>query len=143
MNRIKIALVYQSLSNSEEYEVETVWANKKDEFYQVDNIPFFAKNIALGDIISVEFDKEEDTYYFDELITPSGNSVVRVIAENKSLIPAIGLEVEKLGCSWESLKNSLLVSVNIPSKIDYEKVITYIKESSSIFDYEEACLGMN
>lgn len=134
----KIFLVYK---DGNEYKVESVWATKVGEFYRIDNIPFFAKNIASGDIVSVEND--EGQLYFDELIQASGNSVVRIVFFDEKNIPQVTKELEKMGCNWEGSHSSNLISVDIPKSVSYESVKSYLIKGrqDGLFDYQEACLG--
>lgn len=134
----KVLFVYQ---DEAEYKTESVWATKVGEYYKIDNIPFFAKNIAAGDIVSVEND--EGQLYFDELIQASGNSVVRIVFFNENNIPQVTKELERMGCNWEGSHLTKLISVDIPKDISYEKLRSYLVKgrSSGLFDYQEACLG--
>ena len=141
MERVKIRLVYPSLEDPNEYEVESVWTKKVGNTFEIDNIPFFAKNIALGDVVSCEWDDDDMSYYFDELIEVSGNSTVRLLPVSSDYIKEIGISLEKLGCSWESIENGNLIAVNIPRNVDYEIIRNFIIENKLISDYQEACLG--
>jgi hypothetical protein len=134
----KILLTYKE---DEAYKIESVWATKINENYRIDNIPFFAKNIALGDIISVEDDNGE--LYFDRLIEASGNSVVRLVIFDEKEVDNIGNELVKLGCGWEGSHIKSLISVNIPKDVSYKKVKEYLDlgEQKKVFEYQEACLG--
>ena len=142
MDQVKILFVYTDKNEeSTSYKIESLWASKEANYYKIDNIPFYVNNIALEDIINVEFDPEENALYFEELITPSGNSVVRIIPFNESDIELIGNELVALGCEWESLKNHNLISVHIPKYISYKKIKEYLESGKDRFDYQEACLG--
>jgi hypothetical protein len=44
---------------SENVEIESLWCIKEEDNYIVDNIPFIAKKISLGDKIKAEYDEEE------------------------------------------------------------------------------------
>ncbi len=134
----KVLLVYQ---DEAEYMIESVWATKIGDYYKIDNIPFFAKNIAPGDIVSVEND--EGQLYFDELIQASGNSVVRIAFFDENNISKVTEELEKMGCNWEGSHLTKLISVDIPNEIAYEKVKNYLVlgRETGLFDYQEACLG--
>jgi hypothetical protein len=134
----KVLLVY---SDDGVFKTESVWATKIGDYYRIDNIPFFAKNIAPGDIVAVEEDGDE--LYFDSLIEASGNSVVRIVLYNEKDILRITKELELMSCNWEGSHLPKLISVEIPKGIPYDKVKEYFEKGSleNVFDYEEACLG--
>ncbi|MBK6840597.1 MAG: DUF4265 domain-containing protein [Bacteroidetes bacterium] len=96
------------------YKIESVWATKVGENYKIVNIPFFAKNLALGDIVSVE--KDNGDLYFDTLIEPSGNSVVRLMIFDENNVESVGADLVKLGCGWEGSHIKNLITVNIPKE---------------------------
>ena len=137
----KIRLVFESDDDPAEFKIESVWARRSGDEYIIDNIPFFAKNLALGDVISVEWDEDDEAYYFDKLIRPSGNSVVRISPKDRSLTEKIGQEIVQLACEWESIENGNLIAINIPAVVDYDNIKRYITDSNDIVDYQEACLG--
>ena len=142
MRYYKVLFVYSDDHEPSEFKIESLWAKKiRDDLYKVDNVPFFAKNIAVGDIIKVEYDEEEKSLYFDELVEPSGNSVVRIVPFDKSTSREIEKELLDLGCDWESLENRNLIAVHIPKEVPYDQIKTYLVEGSEKFDYQEACLG--
>ncbi|MFB9843318.1 DUF4265 domain-containing protein [Mucilaginibacter ginsenosidivorans] len=134
----KVLLVY---SDEGEFKTESVWATKIGDYYRIDNIPFFAKNIAPGDIISVENDDGE--LYFDSLIEPSGNSVVRLIFCDKNNIEATTKALEEMGCNWEGSHLSTLIAVEIPKTVPYQQVKLFLENgfNNGLYDYQEACLG--
>jgi hypothetical protein len=70
MDLAKIILEYE---DEEGVTKESIWAIPVGENYKVDNIPFYAESIALGDIVSVK--EENGELKFDALIEASGHSV--------------------------------------------------------------------
>ena len=136
--RTKVLFIYE---DEGQYKIESIWASKVGKYYRIENIPFFIKNIALGDLVAVESDG--GVLYFDSLIESSGNSVVRLIIFNKNEVLRIGEELVKLGCGWEGSHLENLISVNIPKNIPYSKIKIYLDkgESDKQWEYQEACLG--
>jgi len=47
----------------EDYQTKGLWCTPKGDNHEVANIPFIAKNIALGDVIKVEWDDEESLLF--------------------------------------------------------------------------------
>ena len=123
---------------------ETIWVvDLGNNKYKVDNIPFFAPNLSLGDIISVE--KDQSNLYFEDLLETSGHSTIQLIFfnsdSNKNQL--IIQELENIGCQWESMKGQPLYAIDISESIDYKivKSILAIKAKHNILDYKEACLS--
>lgn len=141
MNNSKVLLTYDDGEGN--YQVESVWATKQGSNYRIDNIPFFAPNIALGDLVSIEEDEGE--LHFESLVQPSGHSTVQMIIfdENKMLL--VGSELENLGCTWEGSHIKNLISIDIPKNIDYGIVKQYLDkgEKENHWSYKEACLAHN
>ena len=138
----KVIVVYKDLENSisEEY----LWTETiGNGLYRIDNIPFFAPNLALNDIISVE--EEDGKLYFDDLIEPSGHSTIQLILLKKSNAQIIIREIESFGCKWESINNKPYYSLDIPPNTKQEEVIFFLNTQTEkgILDYKEACLAEN
>lgn len=137
--REKVLLTYEDES---EYKVESVWATKVGDYYKIDNIPFFAKNVALGDIVSVEED-DEKALYFDKLVQASGNSVIQMIIFDTAQVGHVGRQLESLGCGWEGSHIENYISVNVPKEVPYTTIKTFLDEGEKEgkWEYREACLG--
>lgn len=136
--REKILFVYES---DGEYKIEGIWAKKGKDFYKVDNIPFYIKNIAIGDIVSVEKDKDE--LFFNEIVKTSGHSTIQIVFFEYKEKNRVLTELENFGCHWEESDNRNLVSIDIAPNINYKAIIQYLEKEVSItnLDYREACIG--
>lgn len=137
----KIVLVYKDIEGR--LAEETIWGQLVEENYKVDNIPFYAPNLALNDIISVEDD--DGVLYFNELIKPSGHSTIQVIFFNQEEIKRVTKVVEQLGCQWEGMKNQPYFAVDVPFNVDYRPVRQFLIQelNNQILDFKEACLSEN
>ena len=135
----KILLTYKD--DDGEYQIESVWASREGDFYQIKNIPFFAKNVALDDIVSVK--EDGGALYFKELIRASGHSVVQLIILNGNEVTKVGRELENLGCTWEGGNIKNWISADIPENISYDIVKKYLDEGEKRlrWSYREACLA--
>jgi hypothetical protein len=79
------------------YKVESVWARVEGNYFRIDNIPFFAPNIAYNDLVSAEL--EDGGLQYEKMIEPSGHSTIQlVIADGRSQLET-GYDFEELGCS--------------------------------------------
>lgn len=123
---------------------EIIWVVKTDgNSYKVDNIPFYAPNLALGDIISVEND--QGVLYFDDLIEASGHSTIQIIFFDSKQSEKVINRLEQLGCQWESMKGQPYFAVDVPADVDYSKIKKFldIQFENKVLDYKEACLSEN
>jgi hypothetical protein len=135
----KIKLVYHDLE--EKIAVESVWAEKEDNYYRIKNVPFFAPNIAYNDLVSVEDDDGE--LFFDSLVEASGHSTIQIIFFDLQCFDEITNELVRLNCSWEGSHLKEYISVDVPKEVDYSKVKRYLDDMSSRkkLDYKEASLS--
>ena len=81
-------------------EVESVWAIPVEDGYQLDNIPFHAREVALGDVVRVT--KEADgALRFDGLVRASGHSTIRLWFASAGDVQGTRDELRRLGCPSE------------------------------------------
>jgi hypothetical protein len=137
--RNKVILVYKDLEGA--IAEETIWVQSDGENYKIDNIPFYAPNLALNDIISVE--DEHGTLYFDDLIRPSGHSTLQVIFFVPEEIEQVLKVLERMGCKWEGMKDQPYFAIDVPPDTHYEKVKEFLdqKFKNEILDFKESCLS--
>lgn len=138
---VKLNIVYRDFNG--EAQIESVWAEKTDGNFKIANIPFFAYNISYQDIVSAEIDDGE--LYFEELVTPSGNTTIQMIIFDRTRdnITEIGKELVDLECGWEGSHIDGYISINVPATVDYKMVKEYLDEGSKAerWDYKESCLA--
>lgn len=123
------------------YSCESVWAIKRDDGrYEVDNIPFFIRDATLGDII--EAAEEDDELWFTHLVTPSLNSLIRVIYFDGDTYETIRQSLEGMGCEVEHFDEICLLSVHIPNEVSLAAVQSYLQKGfhNNLLDYQEAIL---
>lgn len=134
----KIKFAYYDLE--EKLALESVWASKEGDFYRIENIPFFAPNIAYGDLVKVE--EDEGKLFFDDIVEESGNSTLQIIIFNKEDIKGITKKIENFKCGWEDSHLKGYISVNIPKEVKYTPIKSFldIESENGKMDYKEACL---
>ncbi len=135
----KILFEYEDFEG--EYSIESAWAEKTEEGYRLNNLLFYAKEYAFGDIVSAE--AVDDENYVTGLITASGHSLVRIVFFEADLVQSTRKKLIEMGCESELSDLPNLISVDIPSGVTYESVKLFLKqgESSGMWSYEEACIG--
>ena len=142
-NRQKILFV-QHLDNGQ-LETESLWCIKDGGNYIIDNIPFVAKRIALGDTIKAEYEADENAYYFDDFVSVSGNTTVRLYFSDDTLIEVVKNQLIEMGCETETFLARKILAVNVPYNLGYKPVKEYLDEGElqEKWEYEESCLAHN
>jgi len=140
MSHIKILFSHSAFG---EEGIESAWAIKVDNGYQLDNILFYAKNFAWQDVVSVE--ERDGALYVTGLVQENGHSTVRVLLSNAESRPRLIEELETMGCSSEGSNLEVLIAVDIPPTVDYSVVRAYLEKglSEEKWEYQEACIATN
>ncbi|NMO20007.1 DUF4265 domain-containing protein [Pyxidicoccus fallax] len=138
--RVKIRFPFTNSSGN--IETETMWTVKREDGYAIDNIPFYAKELALGDVVSVN-NAADGTLWHSELVRASGHSTIRLWMASESDVPRVRGELKRMGCASEVSDLPRLVAVDIPPNVPYGSVKAYLDEGRGVgtFEYQEACLG--
>lgn len=128
--------------NEGEYETESIWCQKQGENFVIDNIPFIAKNISLGDVIKAEYDTDDEQYYFEDIVSTSGNTTIRIQFYDEVKIEDVRTWLTDNGCESEVLLTRNLVAVNVPQKIKYLSIKEYLDngENMGFWTYQESAL---
>lgn len=140
MSAEKLWLVYENVDGN--LAKEFVWASKVPSGWKIDDIPFFAKNVAVDGVVTVE--AAEGGMYFDELVSESGNSTLQVVVLDERVALETIDKLVELGCDWEGYgEKNLYLAVNVPSQINYLQVKEYLESALSIgsIDFRVACLS--
>jgi hypothetical protein len=141
--RVKVLFDYDS-GEPGQMEVETMWAIPTAEGFQLDNIPFFVRDLAVGDIISATAGPD-GRLRFEGLVQPSGHSTLRLwfAKGREGDVVSIRHQLRELGCSSELSDLPRLVAVDVPPAVSLDKIRTVLDEyeSSGLLEYEESCLG--
>jgi hypothetical protein len=141
MSRHRKMLIEIGKDGSDEVEIESLWVTPVQAGFKIENIPFYARSLALGDVVKVV--KKHDFLYFKKLLRASGHSTIRLIFFRKNLIQTTLNELEAMGCSSEISDIKTLVAVDVPSEKIYKLVKVYLDkgETEGKWEYEEGCLG--
>jgi hypothetical protein len=121
---------------------ENLWAVPVGEgLFRIDNIPFFAQSIALGDIVAAS--PEEGLLRFKGVVQPSGHSTVRLIIYDEPEVPKILEHFNQLGCESERSHIPGLIALDVPTSISWSVIQRELEagHAQARWDYEEACLG--
>lgn len=137
----KVIIVYRNIQN--QISEERIWVERKRNHYVIRNIPFFAPNLALYDVINVE--KDDNELYFDGLIEASGHSTIQIVVLIETDKKRIIEKIESFGCHWEGMNDQKYLSVDISPQLDYSVIKAFLETevNKSVLDYKEACLSEN
>lgn len=123
-------------------ETETLGVIKRDEGYELDNIPFYVTGLAVGDLVSARHDADGVLWY-SELLKPSGHSTIQLWFDRQGDVASVRAALRQMGCDSEVSDLPQLVAVNVPRDVSYADVRAFLErgERSGQFEYQEACLG--
>jgi hypothetical protein len=126
-------------------ENEWLWASAaKDDRWMIDNIPWYSREVSLGDVVEVE--EDEGQLWFRKTAEPSGHSTLRVIVREQApaTTAALRARLEALGCSSEQWSEELrLLAVDIPPGIEIGPVIALLEdgEAQGTWGWETGKIG--
>jgi hypothetical protein len=138
---VHVKVLFQIDRDDGTREVESVWAVRQAEGFRIDNIPFYAKGFALGDVVSAEADSD-GLIRCTGLVTASAHSTIRLWFGNAQDVQRIREELSAMRCQSE-LDLPRLVAVDVPPEVPYSRIRMYLddKEREGTLEYEEGCLG--
>ena len=124
-------------------EVESIWVKDLGNgSYEIDNSPFYARNISWKDIVSAE--QRDGELWYKETLTPSDHSTMRVYFHKECSFEDrenILHFLNDSGATYESFaKDYPLYAVDLSPEVDYRKLITYLreKEKNNLLGVEES-----
>ena len=140
--RVKISIALEK--DEDDYppaDFESLWAiSLGGGLYKVENIPFFAMGIALGDVVSAK--PEQGFLRFKDVVQPSRHKTMRVIIYDKREVPAARELLKKQGCDVEQSHIPGLISVDVPPAVSLPELRQILDEGEAQerWGYEEAWL---
>ena len=140
-----VKVVVKLEKDEEDYppvDYESLWALPVGEgLFQIDDVPFFARGIAYGDIASATVEQQE--LRFREVVRPSGHSTLRLIIYDEKDTPSVKELLNNMGCSIEQSHIPGLISVDVPPSVSLVELRKNLDEGEAQerWGYEEACLA--
>ena len=141
MSRVKVLFpLAKDQSGYPPFAVESVWAIRIGGGYTIDNIPFYARVVALGDVVAAE--ERDGTLWYARTLTPSPNSLIRVVAYGGVGLESIRQDLSDLGCSTEVDAHRHVIAVSVPETASLSAVRAHLeaKHRKGVLDYEEPIL---
>lgn len=121
-------------------EYEELWSTPMGEGrFRVENIPFFAKGLARGDIVLAV--AEDEVLRLQEVVEASGHSTLRLLVKDEDSVPEVVERFEHLGCDTE-VTFGKLVALDVPPSVSLDDVREKLDlgDAQSQWEYEEACI---
>jgi hypothetical protein len=146
-----VKITIQLVKDDSDYppaDFEHVWARTVGPgLYKLDNIPFFARGLRVGDVVSANA-RDDQEPLFSRVVHASDHSTLRVIVfrgssdvrpleERVSILRSI---LSKLGCSTELSHLPGLVAVDVPASAKLSSITKMLSdgEAAGLWEYEEA-----
>jgi Domain of unknown function (DUF4265) len=119
-----------------------MWTIEREDGYEIDNIPFYAQSLAVGDLVAARRD-ENDLLWFAKMIKPSGHATIQILFAHKEDVASFRARLVQMGCSSEGSDMPELIAVDVPPDVRYEEIKKTLDEGERVgrFEYQEACLG--
>lgn len=96
------------------YAVEKLWAIQRADGYEVDNIPWYAKGIACGDLVAAKPDGD-GRLAFERVLRRGGNSTLRVLLSAAAVEKCRQLrQAIEAAAATSELSGTRLLSVDVP-----------------------------
>lgn len=106
--------------------VESLWAIPRKDGYELDSIPFFARGVALGDIVCVNI-SEDGGLEFDQVVRHGGHSTYRVwLRTPQTNDPQFTIDQIKAQGMDAELDSSGLIAVDIPPSLSLDKAEAFL-----------------
>ena len=119
--------------------VETLWAvDLGDGRYRLDNVPFFAVGVSLGDIVEAPVIDGRPT--FSIVKQRGGHATLRVVVFDAGAVGEVRAMLAELGASTELSHLPRLISVDVPPTASLEVIRRALAagEDDGRWSYEEA-----
>lgn len=115
-----------------------------DGKFRVENTPFFAEGIAIGDVIQANRRSGLKGFWFDSVIEESKNISISIIFIEENLEERVYQKMKEFGCFCEYGEFGALrmLAVCVYASVDYAQVSNFLDEleSQERLSYAELCL---
>jgi hypothetical protein len=106
---------------------------ERDDYFQIESIPFFLKNVSLGDIVraktvtNAEIQEDSEVFEFDTVLDRGGHNTYRLLLKKKHPDDPQFTENEllKKGLAVEEQDGDFL-AVDVPPSVDQKAIDDYL-----------------
>ncbi|WP_068599302.1 DUF4265 domain-containing protein [Vaginella massiliensis] len=122
---------------------ESLWAKElQNGLFEIDNIPFYTKEVSLGDLVSTV--RKDDVLYFKKVEKNSANNTLRVIfLRSDEFVVTVSQYLTQLGCEIEKFSEKFM-ALSVDNLDVLASVLEYLELMSEqgILDYETGKLNL-
>jgi hypothetical protein len=134
-------VLFRVVGEKGEVNVETLWAfDLGDDRYRLDNSPFYAYSVSVGDVVLAPVDPEEARPTYASVVEKSGNRTVRVLldtpVEPGNVSDTLLQGLVAMGCEYEGA-NARYVSINVPPSVELADVRDYLVDNALTWEHAD------
>lgn len=120
---------------------EVLFAEKRESGYVIKSVPFYLKNVSVGDTIEAS---EEEFLAFRKVVARAGHNTYRLLLSKDSQAKAddIANELTGLGLSVEK-EIGMLLAIDVPQVVDQRDIEAFLvtgKEEGR-WEVQDGCLN--
>ena len=112
---------------------------------RIDNTPFFAKRVALGDVVSVIGNGHNGKFTLDKIIESSGNSSIAIILRDHGCKQQLVeyFSVANCFCEFGEFGATKMLAASVPSIRSYFDIFIFLTrlEERGQISFAELCLA--
>jgi hypothetical protein len=120
---------------------ESVLAERVDNGYVIASVPFYLKNVSVGDIVEVS---EGKLLAFKRVLARGGHNTYRLLIHTDSVqrIDETVVELLDLGLTVEPV-NGRLIAIDVPPSVDQREIDSFLLKESEDgrWEMQEGCLS--
>lgn len=120
--------------------VEGLWAQRVENGYRIDSLPFHAYDIAPGDIVSVK--DADQMLWLDKILHSSGGSILRVVVKAREDLEDVHAALQDFVCPCELERSTRMLAVHIPAQVCIDPLLYFllVQREAGVIDFEEGVL---
>jgi hypothetical protein len=124
-------------------EVESLWGIVRPDGVELDNTPFFARGVALGDIVNVR-KASDGALEFESVAQRGGHSTYRILVLKKHPEDPRHTMEELIARGLSVEEDAGLLAVDIPPEVPLDSIRSYLFEgiNSGRWEVDEACRAL-
>ena len=134
-------VLFRVVGEEGDVNVETLWAfDLGQDRYRLDNMPFYAYSVSLGDVVLAPIDPAQQLPTFKAVVKKCGNRTVRIFFDepvasgSPSMVMLEGLV--DMGCEYEGA-TSRYFTVTIPPRVELAAVRDYLVENALTWEHAD------
>lgn len=112
---------------------------------QLDNTPFFATSVSVGDVIKVSQKSSTKSFDYEHLVKASGNSAISILLRGSTAKETVSDLLTKFAFYFEygEFGNTKMFAVSVKGKNEYSEIKPHLDrmEVDGLISFAELCLA--